>query len=126
MTEATFMIDSYRRNTTFKDNKAMIYQIYNLIVMDPGTDSLNPEKGVGILSYKYAYDEQTVLIELENDIRNQVSNYTPYTLTNIICKSMKNKQNKSILHIFISLNELNEVINISTDGERTSLSTMQA
>ena len=34
--------------------------------------------------------------------------------------------NDYYLHVFISLNEINEIINVSTDGEKTELAVMKA
>ena len=121
MIEATLIVDSYGRNHMYTGDTAMIHQIYHLIVMDPGTDPLNPAKGIGIKSYKYAYTDQVVLSRLENEIRNQISKYTPYTLINIMCKAIKNRKGDYYLHVFISLNEINQIVNVSTDGEKTEL-----
>lgn len=126
MIEATLIVDSYGRNHMYTGDTAMIHQIYNLIVMDPGTDPLNPEKGIGIKSYKYAYTDQTILSTLENNINTQIYKYTPYTLTNVMCKAIKNRKGDYYLHVFISLNEINEIINVSTDGEKTELAIMKA
>lgn len=125
MTEATLIVDSYGRNHMYTGDTAMVHQIYHLIVMDPGTDHLNPEKGIGIRSYRYSYTDQTILSTLENEISRQISKYTPYTLVNIMCKAIKNRKGDYYLHIFISLNEINEIINVSTDGEKTELAIMQ-
>ena len=125
MVEATLIVDSYGRNHMYTGDTAMVHQIYHLIVMDPGTDHLNPEKGVGIKSYRYSYTDQTVLSTLENNILMQINKYTPYTLLNVMCKSIKNRKGDYYLHVFISLNEINEVINISTDGEKTELAVIK-
>lgn len=125
MTEATLMVDSYGRNHMYTGDTAMVHQIYYLIVMDPGTDPLNPEKGIGIKNYRYSYTDQTVLSTLENEIRTQIAKYTPYTLSNVMCKDIKNKKGDHYLHVFISLQEINDIVNIATDGERTELAVMQ-
>ena len=126
MTEATLIVDSYGRNHMYTGDTAMIHQIYHLIVMDPGTDPLNPEKGIGIRSYKYAYTDQTVLSNLENTISRQIGKYTPYTLVTVMCKAIKNRKGDYYLHVFISLNEVNEIINVSTDGEKTELAVIRS
>ena len=125
MIEATLMIDSYGRNVEYKGDIAMVHQIYHLIVMDKGTDELNPNKGIGIKDYYYEYKDDTVLMNLENEIRDQISTYTPYNVTNVICKAIKNSKGDYILHVFVSLNEILEIINVSTNGEKNELALMQ-
>lgn len=125
MTEATLMIDSYGRNVEYKGDIAMIHQIYHLIVMDKGTDELNPDKGVGIEDYYYEYKDDTVLMNLENEITDQITKYTPYNPTNVICKAIKNSKGDYILHVFVSLSDILEIVNISTNGERSELALLQ-
>ena len=121
MIEATLLLDSYGRNLMYTNDTAMIHQVYNLIVMDKGTDPLNPEKGVGITSYYYEYKDDTLLRDLENEIQNQISKYTPYSLVNVLCRAIKNKKGDYILHIFLSFTTLNKIVNVSTNGEKTEL-----
>ena len=125
MIEATLMLDSYGRNRVYTDDTAMVHQIYHLIIMEKGTDPLNPDKGVDIESYRYEFKDDSVLMQLQQIIQKQVSDYTPYTVTNVICKAVKNRYNNYILHIFISISEFRNIINISTDGERSELGIIQ-
>jgi len=125
MTEATLMIDSYGRNVEYTGDTAMVHQIYHLVVMDKGTDELNPDKGIGIKDYYYEYTDDTILMNLENAIQDQISTYTPYTVANVICKAIKNSKGDYILHVFISLSEILQIINVSTNGEKNELALME-
>lgn len=125
MTEATLIIDAYGRNLMYTGDSAVIHQIYNLIVMDPGTDDLNPGKGIGIKSYYYEYNDSTVLMTLENKIREQIATYTPYSLANIICKGIKDSKGDFILHVFIMLRDIENIVNVSTNGEITELAVIR-
>lgn len=125
MTEATLSKDSYGRNSILKDDEAMIRQIYYLCMMKKGTDPLNPDKGCDVMSYRYSYKDDSVIMALQQEINQQIMDYTPYKVANVICKAVKNKAGNYILHIFISLNKLNSIIDIATNGERSKMSVIQ-
>lgn len=125
MQEATFIIDSFGKNMTYNGDKGIVHQIHHLLVMAPGTDPLNPEKGINIKSYYYEFVDDSILIDLQNKIREQIADYTPYTVLNVIVKAIKAKSEKYILHTFISLQEYQDIINVSTDGERSTLATIR-
>lgn len=125
MIETTLMVDSYGRNREYRGDTAIIHQIYNLFIMEKGTDELNIDKGIDIKKYYYAIKEDSTLMQLETEIRNQISTYTPYEISNVICKGIKNKAGKYILHVFVQLSDITEVVNVSTNGEETELAMMQ-
>lgn len=125
MIETTLMIDSYGRNREYRGDTAMVHQIYNLFIMEKGTDELNPDKGIDIAKYYYAIKEDSTLMQLETEIRDQIATYTPYEITNVICKGIKNKIGKYILHVFVQLSDITDVVNVSTNGEDTQLAMMQ-
>lgn len=125
MKEATFITNSYGKNITYDGDRGIVHQIYHLIVMQPGTDPLNMYKGIDINKYYYEFVDDAILLDLENDIKQQIADYTPYTVLNVICKAIKNKLGKYILHTFISLREYGEIINVSTNGEKSELATIK-
>lgn len=125
MTEATLMVDSLGRNRLYTGNMVPVRQIFHLMSMDPGTDLLNPEKGIGIANYRYSYTDESLLIQLERTIREQITKYTPYTVNQIICKDIPNTKGDHILHVFIAIEESPDVIGVSTDGEKVELAMMQ-
>ena len=53
MVEASLKIDSLKKNVQYTGMQAVARQIYNLILMKPGTDPLNPAKGCDARSYYY-------------------------------------------------------------------------
>lgn len=64
------------RETTGKNAVAIL--LVRLLLLEPGTDPMRPEMGVGLLS-KYRYMFPTRLSELKQDIINQLEIYlTPY------------------------------------------------
>ena len=120
MTEASLKIDSLGKNIEYKNMDAKIRQIYNLILMKPGTDPLNPEKGCDARSYYYQFNDDNVLRNLETKINDQIRIYTPYTIQSVMCKAIRNREGNYILHIMVSL--LNDVtVAISTNGEASTL-----
>ena len=123
MIEASLKVDSFEKNYMYTDNMAKIRQIYNLILMPPGTDPLNPSKGCDVRSYYYQFKDDESIRILENNIRDQIRLYTTYIATNVSCKAMKNKFGKYILHVVVMLQ--NQSIVISTDGEQSALNLLE-
>ena len=120
MIEASLKIDSLGKNVQYTGYDATVRQIYNLILMKPGSDPLNPKKGCDARSYYYRIKDDSIISQLENDIRDQISKYTPHKVSAVNCKAVKNKSGKYILHIIIILPNDKSVI-VSTDGEASTL-----
>lgn len=120
MIEASLKVDTLGQNIQYTGITARIRQIYNLILMKPGTDPLNPSKGCDARSYYYQYKEDSVLSELETKINDQVKKYTPHTITSVACRAIKNKYDKYILHIIVTLTSGTNVV-VSTNGEASTL-----
>lgn len=120
MIEATLKLDSLGQNLQYTDSKAQIRQIYNLILMKPGTDLLNPNKGCDARSYYYAIKDDGIIQELQEKITDQISKYTPYVTRGVICKASLNRSNKWILHIMIMLVNGQTAV-VSTDADVSTL-----
>lgn len=125
MEETTFIVDSYTKNIVYEGDRGVVHQIYHLFNMVPGTDPLNPEKGINIKKYYYEFTDDTILLDLENEIRDQIRDYTPYTVLNVACKAVKHESGKYFLHTFLSLREFSDIINVSTNGESSDLATIK-
>lgn len=125
MQEATFIVNSYGKNIAYEGDRGIVHQIYHLLNMKPGTDPLNPKKGINMPGYYYEFADDATLIELENEIRQQITDYTPYTVITIMCKDVKHKSGNHHLHTFISLREYEDIINVATNGETSELATMK-
>ena len=120
MIEASLKVNTLGQNVTYTNSTARIRQIYNLLLMKPGTDPLNPSKGCDVRSYYYQIKDDTILQLLQTKISEQIAKYTPYTIRNVLCKAIKNRQGNYILHIAISLTNSSTVV-VSTDGEQSTL-----
>lgn len=120
MTEPSLKKDSLGKNIQYTGVNATIRQIYHLILMKPNTDPLNPEKGCDARSYYFQIKNDNTVSSLETKIKEQIAAYTPYNPANVMCKAIKNKYGKWILHIMISIYG-NKTIIVSTNGERSTL-----
>lgn len=120
MIEATLKLDSWGQNVQYTDMTAVIRQIYNLILMKPGTDPLNPEKGCDARSYYYSIKDDSIIQKLQQNITNQISKYTPYMVRGVVCKAVMNKSHNWILHIVVTLISGQTVV-VSTNSEVSAL-----
>lgn len=120
MIEATLKLDSLNKNLQYTGSQAIVRQIYNLILMKPGTDPLNPEKGCDARSYYYRIKDDSVLSELQTKITDQISTYTPHTVRSVMCRATMTKSKQWILHIMVTL--LNgRTMAVSTNGDLSTL-----
>ena len=120
MVEASLKLDSLGQNLQYTGNLAIVRQIYNLILMKPGSDPLNIEKGCDARSYYFQIKDDTVLSELQQNITNQISTYTPYSVRNVVCKAILNRNHQWILHIVVVLIDGRSIV-VSTNGDLSTL-----
>lgn len=75
--------DDFNQPKIVYGKKAIGILMCRLLLLEPGTNPMRPEMGVGIVS-KYRYMFPDNLIELKRDILNQLSRYLfPYQRINI-------------------------------------------
>ena len=74
--EYTLSTNSFKKPRVLKGKPAVATLLVRIILLEPGTDSLQPELGVGLVS-KYRFLTESLASELINDIKNQVSKYLP-------------------------------------------------
>lgn len=72
--EYIFSIDSFNKPVKAEDEMSMGLRLLELIMMEPGSNPLHPEMGVGIRNYRFGI---TNLTDLENRITNQIETYLP-------------------------------------------------
>lgn len=125
MTETTLKVTSLGENQMYNNGRAKFAQIYTLINMKKGTDILNPDKGVDINSYYYAYNDPVVLADLERIINDQINRYTPYRPYTVNCGS-KFMVDRYILSIMISLQNADDKIIIVSNGEQSDFDVIKA
>lgn len=115
MIEATFDVTSLGENLMYFNGKAKFAQIYNLICMKKNTDILNPNKGVDINSYYYAFNDARVLADLEREITDQIELYTPYRPLSVNCGS-KWVGDRYVISIVMYLRDQEETVVVVADG----------
>ena len=57
-----------------KKQRAIALLLFRLILLDPGSDPLHPEMGVGIRKYRFSIN---TLEELKNRVKEQINTYLP-------------------------------------------------
>jgi hypothetical protein len=72
--EYTLSITPLNRPEVLKNQEAIAMLLLRLILLNPGSDPLHPEMGVGIINYRYAMGK---LEELKKRVEDQVATYLP-------------------------------------------------
>ena len=68
--------NSFKKPKVITSKEAIATLLVRIILLEPGTDTINPEMGVGIVS-KYRFLNEELASELINNIQTQVSKYLP-------------------------------------------------
>jgi len=71
--EYLLTVDKYNRPFSVTGNEAVALNLVRLILLNPGSDPLHPEMGVGLKNYRYALS----LSELTKRIEDQINTYLP-------------------------------------------------
>lgn len=120
MIEATLKLDTLGQNLQYTGVKATVREIYNLILMKPGTDRLNPSKGCDARSYYYQINDNSIIDELQRNITDQISKYTPFKVQGVVCKAILNREKEWVLHIIVIMPN-NMAVVVSTNAEVSTL-----
>lgn len=72
--EYLLSVDSFKKPEVLTGQQAVCMMLLHLIVLDPGSDPLHPDMGVGIRNYRYAFGR---LDELKQRVHNQIMQYLP-------------------------------------------------
>ena len=67
-------MDSFKEPEVVEGKPAIGLLLVRLIMLDPGSDPLRPDMGVGIKNYRYAMGK---LDELKERIQSQIKTYLP-------------------------------------------------
>lgn len=126
MIEPSLNMSTTNENTHYEGPTAQFRQIYNLLCMKPGTDILNPDKGIDINSYYYQYTDKNVLNQLSNSIEDQINTYTTFDIKTVDCRAVKSKKdNKYYLCVMIYLFNYKDALLISTDGTSSAFDVLK-
>ena len=72
--EYLLSVDPFRRPKVLTKQQAIAMNLLHLILLDPGSDPLHPEMGVGIRDYRYAMGKEE---ELRERVEDQISRFLP-------------------------------------------------
>lgn len=72
--EYLFSANEFKQPVVLKNDRAIAMLIMRLLLLDPGSDPLHPDMGVGIRAYRYAMGKEE---ELKARIANQLATYLP-------------------------------------------------
>ena len=68
-------VDKFKKPRVVEDRSAIGLLLLRLLLLEPGSDPLHPEMGVGIRRYRYTMEDD--LSGLEREIDKQISQYLP-------------------------------------------------
>lgn len=102
--------------------KAVALLIVRLILLEPGTDPMRPEMGVGLVSkYRYMFPEK--LADLKKDISNQLQIFLPqYQMTPI---KLSVEDSKLIIEITVDDSVYKYVMDEQEDNKITLTELME-
>lgn len=73
--------NKYKEPSVVEGKQAIGMLLLRLIIMNPGTDPLHPDMGVGIINYRYTMD---IMSELKKKITKQIQTYLPQFSDSIV------------------------------------------
>ena len=76
-TDHLFTTSTFNKPLVIKDKDAILTLVCRLILLEPGTISIAPEAGVGLVS-KYRYMNSETIVDLEENIEDQINRFLPY------------------------------------------------
>jgi len=72
--EYLMSVDSFKTPKVLKNQDAISMLLLRLILLEPGSDPLHPDMGVGIVKYRYGMN---TLDELKKRVEEQIATYLP-------------------------------------------------
>ena len=72
--EYVLTTDAFKTPVVLENQQAIAILLMRLILLDPGSDPLHPEMGVGIRQYRYAMGR---LEELKERVADQINKFLP-------------------------------------------------
>lgn len=91
--------DQFKRPKVLSNQEAIAMLLLRLILLDPGSDPLHPDMGVGIRQYRYAMGKEE---ELRNRISDQITKFLPcFPAGNVELETTSDK----LINIKITIND---------------------
>jgi hypothetical protein len=114
MEERLLSKNNFEMPAVLKDDDAAVMCIIRLITMDPGTDPLHPDMGVGIFTkFRYSFEED--IRKLKNEITNQIITYMPQLSGVSVSLEVK------ISRIFVTIQFNMNIVTIIVDNDNKTV-----
>lgn len=106
--EYLFSVNEFNEPKKVENKSAIALLLVRLIMMDPGSDPLHPDMGVGIRNYRYSADN---LEDLRSRVQTQIETYLPeFQNANVTIIRTPDK----VCNIEISIDDITYVYDSST------------
>lgn len=90
-------VDRFKKPKVYTDKEAKAVMLMRLLIMEPDTNPLHPDMGVGIKMFRYSMD---TLPDLRKRIENQIATYLP-DLAEASVKLIVNPDHTCNVHIIV-------------------------
>ena len=109
-------INAFKRPEVKKNQQAICILLLRLLLLEPGSDPLHPDMGVGITKYRYSMKE---LEELRTKISEQLATYLPCFPASKIQIEVTDDH---LLNVYITINDVIYVYDSKETGAPITLS----
>lgn len=99
--EYLLSVDDFNNPQIVEGKSAVALLLSRLILLEPGSDPLHPEMGVGIKNYRFN-SSKNALSEIRDAVQKQVETYLPSFQNSVIEVSLKEDK---ILNIHITVGD---------------------
>lgn len=97
--EYMISINAFERPEVKKNQQAICMLLLRLLLLEPGSDPLHPDMGVGIAKYRYGMNE---IDSLRTKISEQISTYLPcFPASNVRIELTEDH----LLNVYITIND---------------------
>jgi len=120
--EYLFNVDDFSNPQVVDGKSAIALLLSRLILLEPGSDPLHPEMGVGIRNYRFN-SNKNALNELKDKIVKQVDTYLPtYQGSEVTLSLTKDKE----LNVNITVGDTTYVYSSSVEPDTSTLKDLKA
>jgi hypothetical protein len=120
--EYLFNVDDFSNPQVVDGKSAVALLLSRLMLLEPGSDPLHPEMGVGIRNYRFN-SNKNALNELKDKIVKQVDTYLPtYQGSEVTLSLTKDKE----LNVNITVGDTTYVYSSSVEPDTSTLKDLKA
>lgn len=120
--EYLLSVDEFSNPQIVEGKSAIALLLSRLIILEPGSDPLHPDMGVGIKKYRFNSDKD-VLTKIRDDISKQIDTYLPTFQGSEIEISLSNEK---ILNINITVGDTTYVYTSEVETPISTIADLKA